>query len=100
MTEKEWIDLWRKIKKRGAIVPPYYEYCRTLEIDGKEVDFYYDKRYADCMYSSFSAYTPDDFEIWSFWYWECDEDELSVDEWCTELDTNEDMLKWRQEEVR
>lgn len=86
---------WKKVVERGAVVPPYFEPARSAgnlyaldengsvdfnEVVGEMPNTYYDKRYADYYYYSFSAYIPIENEPSSYCYYEFDEDEGTFDD--------------------
>lgn len=87
MNDKE---KWAKIVERGPILLPTFEHARSAgnlyaydsdgELDLEDIlgtmpNTYYDKSYRDYWYYSFSAWTPCDNDMGSFYYSVFDEDE-------------------------
>ena len=87
-------EQWREIVSRGALVPPYYEPSRSAGnlyathddgslnervVVGYMPNTYYDKRYRDRVYYSFTAFRPDADDIGVFFYNIFDKDEGTYD---------------------
>ena len=92
---------WATIVERGAILLPTFEPSRSAgdlyyygengELDESEVvgtmpNTYYDKRFADWPYYSFSAWEPSKDEIGVFHYTTFDEDDGSYDDSWTSVE--------------
>lgn len=86
---------WAKIVDRGPVLLPSFEHARGSgnlyavdkngnldyrEVVGTMPNTYYDKRYRDFVYYSFSAWCPVENEIGSFVYGTFDEDEGFYDD--------------------
>ncbi|SFB90324.1 hypothetical protein SAMN04488102_101344 [Alkalibacterium subtropicum] len=110
MNEKEW----KKVVERGSVVPPYYEPAHsaqsvywTGEIEGEHHEeylgempqTYYDKRYVDWFYYTFTALEPDPDEIGMYIYRRTDEDEgvFEFDEWYSTYIENTSHWKTEKE---
>lgn len=87
-------EQWQEIVSRGALVPPYYEPSRSagnlyaIDDDGTlnesvvvgyMPNTYYDKRYRDWAYYSFTAFRSDADNVGVFSYNVFDEDEGMYD---------------------
>lgn len=103
---------WQEIVERGPVVHPSFELAHRKqslywrgEIDGEYHEeylgempnTYYDRRYADYVYYTFTALIPDPDEIGMYTYRRTDEDEgvFEFDEWYSE--EIEDTSLWKTE---
>jgi len=107
---------WDKIVNRGPVLLPSFEHARSASglygvVDG-ELNFdeslgympntYYDKRFADWPYYSFSAWTPVADEVGLFTYTVFDEDDGTCDDSTVGVEVSpelfDEFLKFKTEE--
>ncbi|MCY3067631.1 MULTISPECIES: hypothetical protein [Aerococcus] len=94
---------WKEICREDEYIPPWYEYRGTLIShiefgNNNKVDFYYDTRYENAMYYSFSPWIPDPEEVGYFTCYVYDEDSFDITTRGFYIDEEEDwvkMLSWK-----